>query len=67
MSTEHAEVQIQNLIDEAKANKAALDMAKLDYRHSMKKLSILADQFPALALKYGLTKAKIESDKAESA
>lgn len=56
MTTENIETQIQTLIEEAKGHKAVLDMAKLDYKHAMKKLSIMAGQYPALAQKYGLTK-----------
>lgn len=57
MTTENTESQIKSLIEEAKGHKALLDMAKLDYKHAMKKLSILASQYPALALKYELTKS----------
>ena len=60
------EVQIQALIDDAKGHKSILDMAKLDYKHVMKKLSIIAEQYPALAIKFGLTKvadgAKADKD-----
>lgn len=62
MTTENIETQIQSLIDEAKSHKAVLDMAKLDYKHAMKKLSIMAGQYPALALKYGLTKSEASTE-----
>lgn len=50
------ETQFQTMINEAKALKSTMDMAKLDYKHTMKKLTIMAEQYPALAAKYGLTK-----------
>lgn len=52
------ETQFQTLINEAKALKSTMDMAKLDYKHIMKKLTILAEQYPALAAKHGLTKVE---------
>jgi hypothetical protein len=60
------EAQFQELIQAAKAHKADLDMAKLEYKHTMKKLSILAEQYPAMSQKLGLSpepkKAKGDSD-----
>jgi len=48
------EAQFQELIQAAKAHKAELDMAKLEYKHTMRKVGILAEQYPAMAQKLGL-------------
>lgn len=49
------DAQFQELIDIAKGQKADLDMAKLDYKHTMRKLQLLAEQFPAAARRAGVT------------
>jgi hypothetical protein len=58
------EAQFQELIQAAKAHKAELDMAKLEYKHTMRKVGILAEQYPAMAQKLGLTAPK--KDKSDS-
>lgn len=53
--------QFETLIATAKSQKSVVDMAKLDYRHTMKKLSILSEQYPSAALQFNLVKgAKTE-------
>jgi hypothetical protein len=56
------EMQFQTMIEEAKGLKASLEMTKLDYRHTMKKLTIMAEQYPSLAAKYGLTKTESKTE-----
>ena len=55
--------QMQGLIADAKGHKATRDMANLDYKHVMKKLSILAEENPALAKELGIVEEKKEDEK----
>lgn len=59
------EAHFNELILTAKAHKADLDMAKLEYKHTMRKVQILAEQYPAMAQKLGLTAPKKDKSGSE--
>lgn len=50
--------QMQGLINEAKGHKATRDLASMDYKHAMKKLSVLAEAHPELARELGIVEEK---------
>ena len=58
--SEATKTQMQALIVDAKGQKAARDMANMDYKHTMKKLQMLADANPELAKELGIVNEKDE-------
>lgn len=57
--------QMQTLITEAKAHKATRDLANMDYKHAMKKLSVLAESNPDVARELGIVEEKKDDKKSD--
>jgi len=55
--------QMQGLVNDAKGHKAAIEMAKVDYRHTMKKLDLMAELYPELAKELGVVIVEKSGDK----
>lgn len=47
--SEAVKTQLQSLIADAKAYKSAKEMANMDYKYAMKKIGMLAEQYPEIA------------------
>lgn len=65
-----AREKMVKLIDEAKTHKAAMDEARLEYKHVMKKLDVWVVRFPDLAKQLGINeepKAEVTSGTAAAA
>lgn len=59
--------QMKALIEEAKGHKVRRDMAAMEYKHSMKKLELLAEEYPELAREYGIVDEKKSEKKGDPA